>query len=671
MAWITKEQLSEHGKESGTPWVAIGGYVYEMKDLMRHHPGGMEPLLRHAGGDGTTLFEKAGHSEAAKQALGQYFLGPLSEPEQLNKDEDATPAFTVGSYAEAIGLRAPGNCNGWRGKLVAHQTTPTGKPGAVVVFPAPFYQQHLCLSNLKLPDPNEKATFTITKKQDESLGICHRGGTVIIGGVPGNHLGESTFSKYAGRWLIAVNNEETQETHGFGVHDHTDLTEVKIEIGGMVPVKGDRLTLTANNVRATCLGMTDVGRVSAQPDDGTPVQYLSREMYILDVTPDTPDSPAVWHSNRRSAILHDHPEIENLPKHEPLSLLIGVTTFFVHLFTGCAASECSFLTVFLLAYTVGALCKTLQFAIGHEICHNAVSSWVSQPNVKLPVLQFCTLPSMGCGLFNYYAHHHLGHHALLGSQGFKEAADAFLEGREVDGDLLHSYTAQLRGKVMDLTVTGSFVPRKPMDGVPSLVRPFLVLLRDSTIHIGHLMLIMFWTGMSGLLYISAFVMTCGRGMDRVPGVMGKPREMLEIGKQSFFMLFLVLFMGRGGIYQLLNVCLYLGLSEMFLAGFGLHPMGAYFLGVHKTAPGVAGNIEHNRPCQPTQSCYASPVFSFLTLNLTYHTEHHDFPNLPWSALPKLREIAPEYYRCLASLPHPLVTIYKYVFASEHWAYGCT
>ena len=35
--------------------------------------------------------------------------------------------------------------------------------------------------------------------------------------------------------------------------------------------------------------------------------------------------------------------------------------------------------------------------------------------------------------------------------------------------------------------------------------------------------------------------------------------------------------------------------------------------------------------------------NLIALNIGYHNEHHDFPDVPWSRLPQLKQMAPEYY----------------------------
>lgn len=75
--------------------------------------------------------------------------------------------------------------------------------------------------------------------------------------------------------------------------------------------------------------------------------------------------------------------------------------------------------------------------------------------------------------------------------------------------------------------------------------------------------------------------------------------------------------------------LYLFLSA-FLAG-SFHPCAGHFLSEHLSfVPGYE-----------TFSYYG--ILNWVSFNVGYHNEHHDFPNIPWTRLPKLKAIAPEFY----------------------------
>jgi sphingolipid delta-4 desaturase len=64
---------------------------------------------------------------------------------------------------------------------------------------------------------------------------------------------------------------------------------------------------------------------------------------------------------------------------------------------------------------------------------------------------------------------------------------------------------------------------------------------------------------------------------------------------------------------------------------GLHPLGARWIQEHFALV----------PGQETYSYYGP--LNKLSFNVGYHTEHHDMVTIPWSRLPQVRQIAPEFY----------------------------
>lgn len=122
---------------------------------------------------------------------------------------------------------------------------------------------------------------------------------------------------------------------------------------------------------------------------------------------------------------------------------------------------------------------------------------------------------------------------------------------------------------------------------------------------------------------------------------------------------------------------YLYLSELFLYGFAMHPFMGYFLGVHRSGGGgfeskkatQSDRDQASHGCQPTMSTYCF-FASLASLNLTYHVEHHDFPGIPWSRLPTVSRLAPEFYDHLEQSSGFCATIYRWVQYSGEWSYAC-
>ena len=93
---------------------------------------------------------------------------------------------------------------------------------------------------------------------------------------------------------------------------------------------------------------------------------------------------------------------------------------------------------------------------------------------------------------------------------------------------------------------------------------------------------------------------------------------------------------------------YLVLALFF--SIGLHPLGARWIQRHYLVD--AGE-------QETFSYYGK--LNLLTFNVGYHNEHHDFPSVPWTRLPRLRAMAPEFYADLAAHTSWTKLLFRFLF----------
>jgi sphingolipid delta-4 desaturase len=89
-----------------------------------------------------------------------------------------------------------------------------------------------------------------------------------------------------------------------------------------------------------------------------------------------------------------------------------------------------------------------------------------------------------------------------------------------------------------------------------------------------------------------------------------------------------------------------------LMGAGLHPVAGHFISEHYVFS----------PGQETYSYYGP--LNFVTFNVGYHNEHHDFANVPGSRLPALKAMAPEFYDNLPYYMSWSGVIYDYIMNAE-------
>ena len=94
------------------------------------------------------------------------------------------------------------------------------------------------------------------------------------------------------------------------------------------------------------------------------------------------------------------------------------------------------------------------------------------------------------------------------------------------------------------------------------------------------------------------------------------------------------------------------LCSLIVAG-GLHPCAGHFVAEHYT-------VYH--PTQETTSYYGP--LNWLTWNVGYHNEHHDFPNVPWSRLPRLHRLARAHYASLVACPSWTGILCDYVLRDD-------
>ena len=125
-------------------------------------------------------------------------------------------------------------------------------------------------------------------------------------------------------------------------------------------------------------------------------------------------------------------------------------------------------------------------------------------------------------------------------------------------------------------------------------------------------------------------------------------EILNVIVQVIFDILILHFFGFKSLFYLL--------SGTILA-MGLHPMSAHFI------------AEHYMFDQGYETYSYYGVWNYLTFNVGYHMEHHDFPYIPGSLLPEVKRLAPEFYDELPQHNSWLMVLWVFLFQKEMGPYA--
>lgn len=306
------------------------------------------------------------------------------------------------------------------------------------------------------------------------------------------------------------------------------------------------------------------------------------------------------HASRRKLILERHPEIKQLMGVDPRFKYTVTAAVLVQLITFYLIRDVSsrFL-LFLVAYCwVGVINHSLMLAV-HEIAHGQAFGANHVLKNKLFGM-FANLP-LGFPMSVTFKKYHLKHHRYQGID-------------VIDTDIPSALEARI--------FTNTF-----LKAVWVLLQPFFYALRPM------------------LIYPLA-------------------PEKLE------FVNFVVSLAFDALIVRLLGWHVLAVMIGGSLMAMGMHPVAGHFISEHYIM--FKGNmvngdvvvqdgvtVHDGQPLIP-ETCSYYGLLNWITFNVGYHVEHHDFPSVPGSRLPLVKKLAPEFYDNLPYHSSWSYVLYKYI-----------
>lgn len=321
------------------------------------------------------------------------------------------------------------------------------------------------------------------------------------------------------------------------------------------------------------------------------------------------------HRSRRRAIIAAHPEVTKLCGPEPLTKYVVLSVLAIQFTVAYALKNVPFFsfTFWIAAYVVGATASQNLFLAIHEFSHNLGFKKKLHNQLFAIVANLPIAIPYAAGFGPY----HLLHHKYLGDSHYDTDLPTPLEA---------AVLSSVAGKAFFATCQILFYAIRPMC---IMTMPF------SFIH---------YINLASVILFDVIV---------------------------FF------FFGPKPL-------LYFVLSD-FLAG-SLHPLAGHFIAEHYVLDPDSPNPEPPVPMKnrtipdsaislsPKSSTAANPALAappetysyygplnIFVYNAGYHSEHHDFPYIAWTNLPKLNAIAEEFYNPLPSHSSWSKVLFDFVF----------
>ncbi len=368
---------------------------------------------------------------------------------------------------------------------------------------------------------------------------------------------------------------------------------------------------------------------------GTPAPvFPGFEIDICDRISDDDQPDAVWHRERARAILKSHPEVKELFGRSWTTAIWCVGLAGLQIGLAISMAWLPLWALPLTAYFIGAMINMALFNLAHECNHSLI---FQSKAANRWLFTLTSLPMFYPGHHTWWIEHHVHHNHLGSKKDFVKRRRSILLAFK---DRIFGYYPgpQVRRMTTWLT-TPLFWPIAAFMLFTQLMRAIVGL----TAYFISVLFTWRLTPNETVLAILADEHL----------VSGYHRYKLESWAVTYPLASLTMVITLYAFFGWAPL-IYLFVTALFTTGF-LHPLIFGLI--------LSNSHFHGHNCyQPSSSNYG-PI-NWITFNFGLHTEHHDFHYIPWFRLPKLREIAPEYYNDLLETKSYAGLALKFAFGTR-------